>query len=291
MKRKGVFSNLVLEGLCVMLLAIAHTNSTTTSEPATSPIMVTETTMIPTETTIVTVATTADPTDPVVPNSTVTDLEITIDRSGCAAERICAAEPGDCDPSGGECFFVGAVQKGGQNFDFGLSGETEGYLACTLSNDNSLGGNDTTYVCAINNNKIEFFGALLNNGRLTRTEVLVNNVKGKVQGRKIQCTFTATIPDSNTRASQFSLAVSTGAYDNTTGTPGPPNARLQTPVVDISNPNSTVTNTLNTTTNATTATTSTTTSPSTTAGCEAMLQQPLSTALLLTLGVMSLLLS
>lgn len=42
----------------------------------------------------------------------------------------------------------------------------------------------------------------------------VNNVKGKVNGNTVQCTFSATVPSSATRASTFSLGISTGSFNS-----------------------------------------------------------------------------
>jgi hypothetical protein len=101
---------------------------------------------------------------------------------------------------------VGARRTAGQNFEFGLSGQSDGYIGCTLSPDNALvnnpdnrtgklkstnicnianvlsvcwfssqGGGDTTYVCANNNGRVEFIGTILQNGRLIRQTVSLSS--------------------------------------------------------------------------------------------------------------------
>ncbi|XP_030286356.1 mucin-5AC [Sparus aurata] len=194
---------------------------------------------------------------PLTANTTVENLETTINRTGCGTEQLCAAEPASCDPAvAGSCFFLSARQTSGQNFEFGLSGEADGYIAATLSSDSNLGGNDTTYICANNNSVVAFFSALLNNGMLTLSELNVNNVRGRVTGNRIQCTFAATVPDTSVtsrsnRASSLALAISTGPFNSTSGALGAPATRLQSPVVNLANPNTTIDNQVLNTTNAT----------------------------------------
>ncbi|XP_056156074.1 beta-mannanase/endoglucanase A-like [Lampris incognitus] len=210
------------------------------------------------------------------PNTTVESLQGAISRTDCGKSELCAAQPEDCDPSeAGSCFFVSAKRTNGQNFEFALAGESDGYVAASLSTDTALGGNDTTYVCANNNGMVQFFGAVLNNNVFMKTELNVNSVKGRVTGNKIECTFAATVPVSRNRASlSFSMAVSTGSFNN--GTLGKPNTRIQTNIVDLSNSNSTVTNQIQTTT----------VTPTTTPSGAVVLQQSLSQALMISLGVL-----
>lgn len=66
-------------------------------------------------------------------------LQTTINNTGCGTEQLCAAEPASCNPSvAGSCFFLSARQTSGQNFEFGLAGEADGYIAATLSTDSTL---------------------------------------------------------------------------------------------------------------------------------------------------------
>ncbi|XP_044198514.1 putative ferric-chelate reductase 1 [Thunnus albacares] len=214
-----------------------------------------------------------------MPNTTVETLETPVSRADCGSTQLCADEPSDCDPSqAGSCFFLSARQTSGRNFEFGLSGESTGYLSASLSLDATAGGNDTTYVCANNNGNVQFFGAVLNNGQLTLTELNVNSVKGRVDGNRIQCTFAATVPDQVTRAQGFSISVSTGPFNATSGELGSPTAAIRTPVVNLANPNATVTNEVTTTT--------TTAAPTTSHAVT--LQQSLTHALLVTVGVLGL---
>ncbi|KAM7366450.1 hypothetical protein PAMP_015888 [Pampus punctatissimus] len=217
---------------------------------------------------------------PLTPNITVTVLETPVSRAECGSKQLCAAQPSDCNPSSpGSCFFLAARQTNGRNFEFGLSGQSEGYLAASLSTDTTAGGNDVTYVCANNNGVVKFFSTVLNNGQLTVTTLNVNSVKGSVNGSKIQCTFAATVPDASaTRATNtdFSMAVLTGTFNAATDSLGAPSTALRTPVVNLANPNATVTNII-----------ATTTAPATTSHA-ATLQQSLTQALLVTVGVLGL---
>ncbi|XP_029696611.1 putative ferric-chelate reductase 1 isoform X2 [Takifugu rubripes] len=188
---------------------------------------------------------------PLTPNNTVTPLETNLNNSGCGTQNLCVNEPANCDPGSGSCNFFSARQKSGQNFGFALAGETDGYIAAVLSSDTTLGGSDTTYVCFNNNGNVEFTGASLNNNQLTKQNVNANNVRGRVNGRKIQCVFDATLPALSARTTSRTIGVITGTYDNSAGTFGAANIVIRTNAVDLSSPNATVQNlaTTNTTTN------------------------------------------
>ncbi|XP_041820806.1 sericin 1-like [Chelmon rostratus] len=255
-----------------MATDMTSAGNTMTSEP-TGTMATHMTTEVPTT------ALTAVP--PLIPNITVENLETTISNTGCGTEQLCAAEPSSCNPaSSGSCFFLAAKQQSGQNFDFELSGESEGYLAASLSSDSTLGGNDTTYVCANDNGVVKFIGAVLDNGKLTEKELNVNTVKGKVTGKTIQCTFAATVPDPVARTAGFSVSVSTGTYNSSSDRLGPVNTQLKSPVVDLTKPNTVVINEL---------ATNTTTSPNTTDSSYSFtLQQSMTQALLISAGVLSL---
>ncbi|XP_029932379.1 uncharacterized protein LOC115376761 isoform X2 [Myripristis murdjan] len=233
--------------------------------------------------------TSPNPPGPLTTNTTVEILETTVNRSECRKTRLCVATPENCDPATPDsCLFVSFKSAGGQNFAFELSGETEGYIACTISTDSNLGGNDNTYVCANNNGIVKFIPALLNDDKLTETNLSVNSVKGKVNGTKVQCTFDATVPDPTARASaRFAIGVSNGTYNSSTGKLGPPEIKIQTNPVNLANPNATVTNQVNGTA-ANTTTPPAATTASTTAGHAIALQQSLSQALLIIMGVLGL---
>ncbi|XP_053272135.1 putative ferric-chelate reductase 1 [Pleuronectes platessa] len=233
-----------------------------------------------TATTTAAVATTTNTT--LITNTTVIALETPVGRTGCGTQQICGSEPSDCDPSSSSssCFFVSAKQTDGQNFEFSISGESSGYIAATVSADTTVGGNDTTYICANNNGKVKFFSALLNNDKLTVTELPVNSVQGRVDGNLIQCTFVATLDLTTTRAAatSASLSLSTGTFDSTSGSLGTPDTKFRSGVVDLSNSTATISNEL-TTTNATTTATPAVTGHATT------FQQSLVQVLLISMGV------
>ncbi|XP_056880817.1 uncharacterized protein LOC130521208 isoform X1 [Takifugu flavidus] len=169
---------------------------------------------------------------PLTPNNTVTPLETNLNNSGCGTQKLCVNEPANCDPGSGSCNFFSARQKSGQNFGFALAGETDGYIAAVLSSDTTLGGSDTTYVCFNNNGNVKFTGASLNNNQLTKQNVNANNVRGRVNGRKIQCVFDATLPALSARTTRRTIGVITGTYDNSTGTFGAATTVIRTNAVD-----------------------------------------------------------
>jgi len=70
--------------------------------------------------------------------SFLSPLQTNISRAGCGTEALCAAQPAGCDPASGSCFFLNAKQLSGNNFEFGLAGESAGYVAATLSTDATL---------------------------------------------------------------------------------------------------------------------------------------------------------
>ncbi|KAM4536633.1 uncharacterized protein PAE49_021155 [Odontesthes bonariensis] len=185
-------------------------------------------------------------------NTTVVLLATSISRAECGTQQLCAAEPSECDPSTtSSCFLLGAKQQMGQNFEFVLSGESEGYIAASLLTGSTQGVNGTTYVCANNKSVVQFFGALLAGDQLTKTQLPVNSVRGRISGTQIQCAFQATVPDTATRTTaSFALLVSKGTFDAASGTLGTPNTLIRTPVVMLAEPNTTVTNVQSITTTA-----------------------------------------
>ncbi|XP_061566493.1 uro-adherence factor A-like [Cololabis saira] len=222
--------------------SMTHANMTTASENMTHANMTTAS-----ETTHANMTTAATAAPPVSPNNTVVPLETTISRTGCGSQQLCAGEPVQCDPSTspGSCFFLGARQISGRNFEFGLAGESEGYISASLATGSTTGVNVTTYVCANNGGTVRFFGALLNNDNLVKTTLPANSVKGSVNGTQIQCTFVATVPDATTRTeNRFSLSVATGAYNRTSEELGSPTPKIRTAQVDLAKPNTTVANQL-----------------------------------------------
>ncbi|KAK2899971.1 hypothetical protein Q8A73_013100 [Channa argus] len=233
--------------------------------------------------------TTAAPTTTVAPplttNTTVDALNESISRTGCGKEQLCAAQPSSCDPStNGSCFFLGAQQLSGQNFQFSLSGISAGYIAASLSPGTTLAANATTYVCANNNGVVKFIGTVLDSGILTTATLPVNSVRGRVDGSRIQCTFAATVPSAGTKATPVgaTFQIATGTFNSASDSLGSPNVVLKSTVTDLGDPNTTVINSLSTTNG-----TNTTASPSTT-NYGITLQQSLMQALLITAGVLGL---
>ncbi|KAF6714929.1 putative ferric-chelate reductase 1 [Oryzias melastigma] len=195
---------------------------------------------------------------PLAPNTSVETLPTTVSRTECGTTQLCAAEPSSCDPStGSSCFFLGAQKKDGNNFEFALSGESDGYIAASVLSP--FNNKEVTYICANDNNVVKFFGAILESGQLTMTNVSANSVKGKVNGKKIQCTFLATVPDTRIpaakrarRATDVTLSVSTGAYNASSGTLGTPTTAVRAAVADLANSNATVVNEIANSTNTST---------------------------------------
>ncbi|MED6282004.1 hypothetical protein CHARACLAT_027561 [Characodon lateralis] len=174
-------------------------------------------------------------------------VEANISRQGCRSTKLCAAEPTECNPAAGDsCYFLSVKQKSSQTFDFELSGQAAGYIAAGLSTATIQSGKHRTYICANNNGGVKFFTAILNNFVLNFTELLdSSNQRGTVNGGKIQCTFTAVLPDTTTRAAGYALSIFNGSFDPTTGNLGRPGFRLLTALVNLSDPTVNITNLLN----------------------------------------------
>ncbi|MEQ2297130.1 hypothetical protein AMECASPLE_031526 [Ameca splendens] len=170
-----------------------------------------------------------------------------ISRQACRSTKLCAAEPTECNPAAGDsCYFVSAKQNSSQTYDFELSGQAEGYIAAGLSTATIQAGSHTAYICANNNGSVKFFTATLNNFVLNFTQSLdSSNQGGTVSTGKIQCTFTAVLPDTNTRAAGYALSILTGTFNATTGKLGTPVFRLLTARVNLSDPTLNITNLLN----------------------------------------------
>nr|XP_019963925.1 PREDICTED: putative ferric-chelate reductase 1 [Paralichthys olivaceus] len=245
--------------------------------------MTNNTTMMTNNTTMMTHNMTTAPINmtaaPTITNTTVGALEEPLNRTGCGTRQLCGSEPSDCDPSSSSssCFFLGAKQKDGNNFEFALSGESSGYIATTLSFDSTAGNNDTTYVCANSNGKVSFISALLNNNVLQNTTLPVNSVKGRVNGNKIQCTFIATLQTITTRAVGATVSISNGSFNPANGDLGDPQNQFQSKVPNLGNVSSVLTNELS----------STTSSPTTTDHAITF-QQSLMQVLLISMGVFTL---
>ncbi|XP_015801787.3 apomucin [Nothobranchius furzeri] len=176
----------------------------------------------------------------------VAALTATITTTDCGSKKLCVAEPKTCDPStGSQCYYISAKQQSGQLYDFELSGQSDGYIAAGLSTSSSQADNHQAYICANSNSVVRFFTGTLTNSMVNLTSLDASNVKGKVSSGKIQCTFSATLPNTTTRAAGYSLSVSSGSYNPTTGAFGSPNFRIQTPVVNLSDPNATISNLVN----------------------------------------------
>ncbi|XP_028331002.1 putative ferric-chelate reductase 1 [Gouania willdenowi] len=219
-------------------------------------------TVEPTETRTTTVAPTITDSETVAPTpavvATTADTRITagpltesIDRDGCSVTRLCAAEPSTCDPStSSSCFFYSAKQKTGGEFAFELSGQSTGYIGLTLSTDDTLGGNDITYICAADGSTVVLITATLNNGVLKETQSGMSDGKGRIDGDTIQCSFCATLEQQSSRRKRrstsgynYSTGFQTGTYDTSSGELGTPTTKIKTNIVDLSNSNSIITST------------------------------------------------
>ncbi|XP_023201693.1 putative ferric-chelate reductase 1 [Xiphophorus maculatus] len=175
-----------------------------------------------------------------------------ISRQECGSSKLCAAEPSKCDPSSSTCYFVSAKQQSGQTYNFELSGQTDGYIAAGLSNAASQTASHRAYFCANHKGAVRFFTGFINNLVLNLTQTLnSSNVKGSVNSGKIQCTFSADLPDTTTRAAGYAVSVTTGTYNATSGELGNANFRILTPLVNLSDPTTNVTNLLSNSTNST----------------------------------------
>ncbi|XP_016370417.1 mucin-5AC-like isoform X2 [Sinocyclocheilus rhinocerous] len=175
-------------------------------------------------------------------SSNTQSIEIT-GRDNCKRDRACFSAPPSCNPSAqGSCYFLSTRGVGGNadNFTFEISGETDGYIGAGLSRDKS-GQGATVYSCAKVNSELRFFRSTLNNQILTQDNTFIpGNFRGSMNGRKIQCIFTAAGLSNNARAAttdNFVLFL-TGSVSN--GSLDSPVTRLATNgSVDLSNPNST----------------------------------------------------
>lgn len=65
-------------------------------------------------------------------------FQTNLNTSGCGTQRLCVNEPANCDPASGSCSFFSVKQDSGQNFRFGVAGESSGYIATVLSSGTAL---------------------------------------------------------------------------------------------------------------------------------------------------------
>ncbi|XP_027893832.1 putative ferric-chelate reductase 1 [Xiphophorus couchianus] len=229
----------------------AATASTNTSAAATMITAATATTNTSATATMIIAATATMTTVAPVANATaaaattIIPAVASISRQECGSSKLCAAEPSKCDPSSTTCYFVSAKQQSGQTYNFELSGQTDGYIAAGVSNAASESASHRAYFCASHKGAVRFFTGFINNLVLNLTQTLTtSNVKGSVNSGKIQCTFSADLPDTTTRAADYALSVTTGTYDATSGELGNANFRILTPLVNLSDTTTNVTNLL-----------------------------------------------
>ncbi|KAM4565346.1 putative ferric-chelate reductase 1 [Fundulus diaphanus] len=174
-------------------------------------------------------------------------IQAAVSRQKCGSTKLCVAEPSECDPSTGtNCFFLSARQQSGQKFDFELSGQSSGYIAAGVSTAANEAGSHRAYICANNNGAVRYLTGTIDNSVLNTTEALdSSNQRGTVNNGKIQCTFTAALPDTSSRAStQYSLSITTGSYNAISGELGRADFKVLTPLVNISDPATNVSNLL-----------------------------------------------
>ncbi|ROL29800.1 Cysteine-rich, acidic integral membrane protein [Anabarilius grahami] len=192
-----------------------------------------------------------------------------VTRDSCKKDKACFSTPASCDPStSNSCFFASTrgVSGSSDNLTFELSGESNGYIAVGLSQDNKEGDGDTIYSCANNNGVPKFIRATLNNNILTPDNTFgPGSFRGSVNNTKIQCIFIAAGLNINTRAANTNafLFFYTGNFAN--GIMGSPVTRMATnSSVDLTNINSSDVGIITPTTN--TASNTTTTANPTTGG-------------------------
>ncbi|KAK2913235.1 hypothetical protein Q8A67_001634 [Cirrhinus molitorella] len=256
----------------------ATASNTTTSTTTAASANLTQTTqpLNPNITTNLTTTRPVNPTSIITPpgsNTVVTIIPDITGRDNCRRDRACFSAPQACNPGAQDsCYFLSTrgVSGDANNFTFELSGETDGYIGAGLSRD-STGQGATVYSCANVNGALKFFRSTLNNKIMTQDNTFSpGSFRGSVNGKKIQCIFTAAGLNSNTRASTTDPYVFflTGSVSN--GTLDSPVTRLSTnETVNLSNPNSTdvsvIIPTTNTTSSNATASSNTTASSNATA--------------------------
>ncbi|KAK7910372.1 hypothetical protein WMY93_015056 [Mugilogobius chulae] len=154
-----------------------------------------------------------------------------VTRGSCGSTDLCAAEPPSCDPASNSnsCFFLGTRREHGRDFEMRMSGQSAGYVGCTL--ESHSGRNVTFYICANDNGRVRMITAIITpSGQIIIRELPVNRVRGRVNGNQIQCTFFVTVPDEGTVSTDttFAVGVVTGDYNavsNSVGTPITPSGQ------------------------------------------------------------------
>ncbi|XP_026209385.1 putative ferric-chelate reductase 1 [Anabas testudineus] len=227
----------------VLFVAAVAVNTATAQAATTAPPTTTNVTTNATTTNVTTATTVPVTSSSQIAGIPAANLITSLSTSGCGTQQLCLSQPSSCDPStNGSCYFVSAQQQNDPIYQFGLSGNSLGYIAVTLSLDSTLGNNDTTYICANSSGSVQFFSAFLNGTTLNKTTVANTVVNGSVNGNKIQCTFNATVPTQTTKvASNMRVAVSTGSFNSSDNSLGPVTFQFNRTVANLSNPNSTVT--------------------------------------------------
>ncbi|XP_066537718.1 uncharacterized protein [Hoplias malabaricus] len=234
-------------------------------------------------------------------------LTTNISSSGCGSTKYC---PDICNATtNGSCVFVSSAYNSSANtLTFELAANTPGYVALALSTNPSQAGTSVLFLCGTNTtttttnttSNITSFSTYAYNSTSGNFSILnasfVNSVQGvfflsslsTVNPNLVQCIIstTSTLPTTTLRIGNtgFSLSKFTGSFIG--GAPSFPTNFSYSAVVNITDPNGTVTNpSSNTTTNTTT-----TQSPATTKAGSNPLTNPVTHALAMLLSAMCLLL-
>ncbi|XP_032440240.1 putative ferric-chelate reductase 1 [Xiphophorus hellerii] len=161
-----------------------------------------------------------------------------ISRQECGTSKLCVDTPSKCDPASGDCYFLSVKKQSNQKYTFELSGQAQGYISAGLSTDAYLNDSGIAYICANHNGGVRFFAGFFNNLVPNVTDLLnVTEKHGSVNSSKIQCIFTADLPDTEKRAAGYAIGIFTGPYNSSTGELGVSKSKTQTTaVVDLSDP-------------------------------------------------------
>ncbi|KAM9349336.1 putative ferric-chelate reductase 1 [Symphorus nematophorus] len=184
--------------------------------------------------------------------SFASDSTVNITRDGCGVNKLCVADPNDCDPAGnGTCLFASVaasapVAPSGSNLSFELRGESTGYIALGLTLNASQGATQL-FICAQNssNNASFFFRTMMRNnsdGQLVSTETRTTEIRGLVEGNVIQCEFNVPNVNAtnarNSEATTFTILLGNGTFDG--NSLGPFSTTLNSGPLNLANPASNV---------------------------------------------------
>ncbi|XP_030623462.1 putative ferric-chelate reductase 1 [Chanos chanos] len=127
-----------------------------------------------------------------------------VSSTGCGVSKVCFSQPSNCDPAvTTNCYFVSAIMSGSA-VQYEMSGQSDGYMALGLSDDQEM-GNDDIYICGKSSNGSIQVQRAHSTGTVM-PDILslgdVSDIKTSDMNGVISCSFTSRNPITTVRSTR-----------------------------------------------------------------------------------------